>query len=82
MGLETVELVMAWEEEFGVEIPDSVAASLKTPRQVTDWLAAQLPGYPRDEIAAGVRRRPLDQLGIRPTQYREDARFVEDFGAG
>jgi acyl carrier protein len=112
MGLDTVELVMAWEEEFGVPIPDAAAATMATPRDVIDWLVAAQdrgefyqpapevkqswwaprprhwpgadparPKLTRDEIAAGVRERTLEQLGIRPTQYREDARFVEDFGA-
>jgi acyl carrier protein len=114
MGLDMVELVMAYEEEFGVQIPDAAAANMATPRDVIDWLVAAQdrgefyqpppvvkpswwaprhrdrcwpgadparPKLTRDEIAAGVRQRTLDQLGIRPAQYREDARFVEDFGA-
>lgn len=38
------------------------------------------PKLSRDEIAGAVRRIVLEQLGIRPEQYREDGRFVEDFG--
>ncbi|MBV9109977.1 MAG: hypothetical protein JO306_11265 [Gemmatimonadetes bacterium] len=42
MGLDAVELVMAWEETFGIAIPDEVAARFRTPREVTDWLAGRL----------------------------------------
>lgn len=38
------------------------------------------PTLSRDEIAGAVRRIVLEQLAIRPDQYREDGRFVEDFG--
>lgn len=38
------------------------------------------PRLSRDEIAGAVRRIVLEQVGIRPEQYREDGRFVEDFG--
>ncbi len=36
MGLDTVELVMAFEEEFEVDIPDADAAHMLTPRLVID----------------------------------------------
>ncbi len=38
------------------------------------------PKLSRDEIAGAVRRIVLEQLAIHPDQYREDGRFVEDFG--
>ena len=41
MGLDSVELVMALEEEFGVRIPDSEAEQMLTPRRVIDWMFAQ-----------------------------------------
>ncbi len=44
MGLDSVELVMAFEEAFELAIPDEVAATLLTPRQVIDYLHSQLPG--------------------------------------
>ncbi|XP_022092636.1 uncharacterized protein LOC110980343, partial [Acanthaster planci] len=37
-SLDTVELVMAFEEEFEVEIPDEKAEELKTVGQVLDYL--------------------------------------------
>lgn len=36
MGLDSVELVMAFEEEFGISIPDEAAASMLTPAAAID----------------------------------------------
>ena len=40
-SLDTVELVMAFEEEFGVEIPDEDAEKLKTVGAVIDYLKSK-----------------------------------------
>lgn len=40
-SLDTVELVMAFEEEFGEEIPDEKAEQLKTVQQAIDYIEAQ-----------------------------------------
>lgn len=37
-SLDTVELVMAFEEEFGVEVPDEDAEKLQTVSNVTEYL--------------------------------------------
>lgn len=37
-SLDTVELVMAFEEEFGIEIPDQDAEKIKTVQNVSDYL--------------------------------------------
>ncbi|HEU4881914.1 MAG TPA: acyl carrier protein [Longimicrobium sp.] len=42
MGLDAVELVMAFEEGFGIAIPDEDAARMRTPRSVLDYAAARL----------------------------------------
>ena len=39
-SLDTVELVMAFEEEFGVEIPDEEAEKITTVRQVVDYIVS------------------------------------------
>jgi len=38
-SLDTVELVMALEEEFGLEIPDDAAEKIKTIQQIVDYIA-------------------------------------------
>ena len=42
MGLDGVELVMAWEESFGITITDADAAQLRTPRMATDLIHRKL----------------------------------------
>jgi acyl carrier protein len=37
-SLDTVELVMAFEEEFGIEIPDSDAEKMATVQNVIDYI--------------------------------------------
>ncbi len=37
-SLDTVELVMAFEEEFGVEIPDDSAETIQTVKDAVDYL--------------------------------------------
>lgn len=39
-SLDTVELVMAFEEEFGVEIPDDAAEKIQTVKDAIDYIAA------------------------------------------
>src|SRR5215204_1591900 len=42
MGLDTVELVIRFEDAFAISIPDNVAAELSTPRKVTDYVLSQV----------------------------------------
>ena len=39
-SLDTVELIMAFEEEFGVEIPDTEAEKIKTVQDVINYIEA------------------------------------------
>jgi acyl carrier protein len=43
MGLEGVEIILGVEEAFGVEIPQSVAGTIRTPQQLIDYIFSQLP---------------------------------------
>ncbi len=42
MGLDSVELVMAVEEEFGLEITEGAAETMRTPRDVVNYVTAVL----------------------------------------
>ncbi len=39
-SLDTVELVMAFEEEFGIEIPDDAAEQIQTVKNAIDFISA------------------------------------------
>jgi len=41
-SLDTVELVMAFEEEFGIEIPDEDAENIRTVKDVVEYLNKHL----------------------------------------
>ena len=78
MGLDTVELIMAIEEEFGISIPDAAAAELTTPRKVTDhvWGRITHERLTREQVAAQVRRVIVEQTGAE--DFSEDSHFVHD----
>jgi acyl carrier protein len=42
-SLDTVELVMAFEEEFGIEIPDEDAEKITTVKDAIGYIEARLP---------------------------------------
>ena len=41
-SLDTIELVMAFEEAFGIEIPDEAAEKIKTVQNAVDYVEAHL----------------------------------------
>ncbi len=82
MGLDSVELVIAVEKEFNIEIPDQVAADLDTVQKLFDYVMEQLnQQYPEvDEtlVLQDLTRLIVDQLGVKPEQVTLDAHFVND----
>ena len=40
-SLDTVELVMAFEEKFGIEIPDDAAETIQTVQNAIDYIASK-----------------------------------------
>jgi acyl carrier protein len=55
MGLDSVEIVMAWEEAFGIRIPDADACNLITPRQAIDYVCASLSAEPDAEVCLSMK---------------------------
>lgn len=71
MGMDTVELVMLWEDSLGVELRDVDAASMRTPNDVVGYFAGKLGAT---DSNAGIC------LGMRAF-YRIRAALVTETGA-
>ncbi|MEM0897596.1 MAG: hypothetical protein AAGJ79_12010 [Verrucomicrobiota bacterium] len=84
MGLESVELVMAWEERFGIEIENPDAEKLVTPRDAAALIKRTLDGLgrpmPLPEIEEIVKETTIVQLGLKEEKFGFDLRFVQDMG--
>jgi acyl carrier protein len=85
MGLDTVELVMSFEEEFDIDIPNEIAEKLVTVGDVVDYVSAQLARRgekvnPTD-VYFRVRGRTVDILGVDPNKITRSSRFIDDLGA-
>lgn len=86
MGLDTVELVMAIEENFGIEIPDAAAEKMFTVGEMHAFLVLELRRLKRDDwdetrIFERLREIICHQLGVKPAAVVPEARFVKDLGA-
>ena len=78
MGLETVELVIRFEEAFGVTISDEVATSMTTPRAVTDYIVTQVvtadcSACLSQQAFYFLRRGFSSQLHLPRRQFRSEA---------
>ena len=84
MGLGSVELVMALEEEFGVRIPDSEAEQMLTPRHVIDWMCAQqeqgaLFSAPGSKAPRGFQGFTREEIAERVREIVREQLGVEEF---
>ena len=87
--MDTVEIVMAIEKEFEIEIPDKVAAKLITVGMVSDYVCAALkarnslggPSLDENEILETVIKITSGVLGIEPNLINRNSNFVYDLGA-
>jgi len=61
MGMDSVELIMGWEEAFGIPLSDDEAFVLRTPRQVIDLIARKV-GATDQPYAACLALRAFHRL--------------------
>lgn len=71
MGLDSVELVLATEDEFGISIPDGDAAVIRTPRMLAEYVSSRLATEGRSNGKPCVSQAQF---------YRLRAFLVEQFG--
>ena len=86
MGLDTVELVLAVEQVFNIEISAEVAAKITTVVELHEYVVAELTRLDRQNINPDItydllRNVICYQLGIKPELVVPNARFVQDLGA-
>ena len=85
MGLEIVELVMAVEDHFRVQIDDREAGKMVTCGMLCDHVAGKLRarGDTREVelIWQELKQVIIDQLGVKSDEVTREARFVEDLRA-
>ena len=83
MGLDTVELVMAVEEHFEIEISDEIATTLETVGLLHRFVVSELQRKSLlrvDDAAVFLELRSIicEQTGIKPEKIVPDAYFVKD----
>ena len=82
MGLDTVELVLAVEEHFNVEIPDAEASRLVTVGMLQAWLVNELQRLGRapdlERTFSELKELICRHAGVGPEQVVPGARFVKD----
>jgi len=86
MGLDTVELVMAVEKRFAIEIPDKVAAQIATVGQLHQYVMEELKRRGSVELTSDRVYTILTdlicrQLGVSREAVTPEAHFVNDLGA-
>jgi acyl carrier protein len=84
MGMDTVELVIAVEEEFSMTIPNYVAATLETAGKLYEYVILNhgIDGdLNEDQIWNKLVDVIISQLGVRREEVKKESNFVYDLGA-
>lgn len=86
MGLELVEIALAVEEEFKIEISSEDGSIWRTCGDLSDYVTAALNarGDVKSEEAVWLQLKQIivEQIGVKPEEVTREARFVEGLGCG
>jgi hypothetical protein len=84
MGLDGVELVMALEDAFGIEIPDEEASQIRTVGElfncVLNKIGTGTVTATTDELWNKFCDVFVNQTGVNRSEIRKDAEIVADLG--
>jgi hypothetical protein len=84
MGLDTVEFAMGVEQAIGIPIPDDVAATIRTPRHLIEYLHSQLPHSRESRCLSQrafyrLRQAVAKRLGPRAAKLRPGTEILRLF---
>ena len=86
MGLQLVEIIMAVEREFGIEVPDTALATFRRVGDLHAIIVTALSKHPSDlrpeVIWLRLRDLVAEHLGVPPERITPDADFIQDLRAG
>lgn len=82
MGLDGVEMIMALEEEFGIDFSDSESERLRTPRDVIEAICLRLrlsekPLCHSQQAFHRLRRGLMEVLGVKRQDIRPETHLME-----
>ena len=88
MGLDSVELVIAIEQHFGIEISDEEAGAMQTPGDVYEYVLEALakkrnavtPELAKEVVWKQIVEIVVAQLGVKEEKVTYDSNFVKDLG--
>lgn len=76
MGLDSVEIVLTWEETFGISLEDSEIAELQTPRQAMELISSKLGAIDAPSFCPGMRAYHVFRSGIRAVTGDPEVRVL------
>jgi acyl carrier protein len=84
MGLDSVALVMEFEDTFKIEISNEAAATLETIGDVVDYVTARFVAegrlHDREGVLRTVKRITCERCGTTLDKLTESTSFVNDLG--
>ena len=87
MGLDSVELVMAYEDHFEVEVPDDDAERIITVGDAHAFILRKLQEQAEDpdtvdpeEVWRQVKEITVEMLAVKPERVTPETAFIDDLG--
>ena len=84
MGLDTIELVLEIEEEFGIELPDSEAQSILTVGELSQWIARATSSIDNpvsfDHAYSRLEQILEERFKVKKNLITPSTKFVKDLG--
>lgn len=86
MGLDTIETILWAEQEFGIEIPDADASSIRTVGEFSSYIHKRLLSinahtlHSESKVLESIKAYLVTHVGVRPELIIRNAEFVKDLG--